>query len=375
VERRTAVLILGGSALLATLVVAAAVVLGRSRPRGAPDAPGPAPAGAPDPVSDRLASVPPAEAWKLHEARVADLEAQDLEAPERERRTAEWFSEIRRALKTWQAKTPSDHVALARFAIEAAFPDEALKHVEAAASDPGEAGAQAARIELTLRLQRHEPERARAVLDRVRKSARPDELAAVEGAVFEEAVQVARARVEGATPDDSARRALEIAEELARTPEDQESVALARAYVALAVDPHAWRAFLPTGIPEGACAVVVSDDFALGEPILPSVMKRWSKSMPVVLVGRQTGEVREGMRRAKAGPMEEARVFGRRARELGVKLAGLLEAGSKEEQALGISGPGAWVLLVDREGRLVARLSGIVLDPRPLDPVVRRLTG
>jgi hypothetical protein len=251
--------------------------------------------------------------------------------------------------------------------------DLARPLAEEAAKAEGETGLHAGRIALRLRLEAHDAEGARAALDRLRPRSGPDDVRAAEGAVFEEAVAGARRFVEGPRPDlEASLRSLAAATGLARTPEDETAQEDARAYVTLASDPTAWRTRLPRlSFPKGRQVVVFSDDFALGEDVLASVLRRWAQSgVPVSLVGRLTGEVREGVRHEKAGAMGEQRRFTRRAQDLGATFVGAIPAGGEEERALGLRGPGAWVFVVDAESRLVGRASGLVLDPRPLESLV-----
>jgi hypothetical protein len=373
-ERSTALALLGASAFVSAALVVGALWLVRSRASSAQEPTAPTP---PSP-DETLAVQSPTKAWAFHEMRRSLVDQrQDVDPAERERLAKDWDREIRAGLLEWTPKTPEDRLAVARFAHAAGFADRAMKELAVLASDTGPAGREAAGIEMTLRLQAHDPEGARVVLDRLRRHLPPEELPTVEGALFEEAAATARARVEGASPDlAAAKRALEIAVELAREPEDIERVALARAYVGLLDDPLAWRTHLSDASfpPAGPQIVVLSDDFALGEAVLPSVVKRWvATGIPVSLVARSTGEIREGIRREPTLPITESRRFGKRAMDMGVPLAATIVAGSPADRAVGLTGAGAAVIVVDAEGRAVALASGPTLDPRPLDPVVARL--
>jgi hypothetical protein len=343
-------------------VVGGAALLARSRvaPPPAPEAD--APRG--------LASMAPAAAWRLHSTRWAAATEDDPAGAEAKRE--EWGREIADALAVWDPRSPEDRLAVARFWMEQGRPDLARPLAEAAARSEGPTGLDAGRIALRLRLEAHDPEGAREALDGLRRRSAPQDVAVAEGAVLESALTAARRRVEGPRPDlEGALRALATATGLARTPEDATAEEDARAYVTLASDPTAWRTRLPRlAFPDGRQVVVLSDDFSLGEDVLASVLRRWAGSgVRVSLVGRLTGEVREGIRREKAGTMGEQRRFTRRAEELGATLVGVVPAGGEEERALGLRGPGAWVFVVDDASRLVARVSGPPHDPRPLEPL------
>jgi hypothetical protein len=365
-ERRTAVLLFAGAAVASVATVASAVVLGRSRTPTVPPTPAPA-------VPATLGDLAPAEAWRVHEARLAAEPPAD--AGEAEAQRERWSAEAADALARWEPRTAEDRLAVARFWDEQGRGDRALPLAEAAAKGEGETALAAGRLALRLRLEAQDPEGARAMLFRLRGKATEDDLRPAEGAVFEASLAAARRRVEGPRPDlDGALRALSSASGLARTTEDATAEEDARAYVSLSADPAAWRSRLEgLRFPQGAQVVVVSDHFSLGEDVLASVLGRWAERVPVSLVGRLTGEVREGVRREKAGPMGEQRRFTKRAEEIGATLVGAIPAGGLEERALGLRGPGAWVFVVDADSRLVARVFGPPHDPRPLEPLVERL--
>ena len=121
--------------------------------------------------------------------------------------------------------------------------------------------------------------------------------------------------------------------------------------------------------------LVVCDHFGLGEDILPSVLRRWARRLPVGVVGLRTGAVRVGIRRVPVAPEEEARALGARIAELGLREEGLVEA-EAARKALGLGeGATAAVFVFGADDRIVARLSGRVLDPRVLDAALDRLRG
>ena len=136
--------------------------------------------------------------------------------------------------------------------------------------------------------------------------------------------------------------------------------------------------------------VVVSDDFALGEAVFQGVLARWMRDgkdagLVGVLVPVRRGEVRRGMRRvAAADPREETAAFEEDAAKAGLvttwtTASGLFAArfdeGAALAEAMGLERQETALLVVDRRGRIVARLSGTGLDPRVLDPVIQKVTG
>jgi hypothetical protein len=124
--------------------------------------------------------------------------------------------------------------------------------------------------------------------------------------------------------------------------------------------------------PPHPAVIAVADHFQLGEPVLPSVLQRWAKGISVQVRTLRTGQVRIGMRRTPVGREEEEAALAARVRELGLEVWGSIEDDGGNDHALP-KGVGAAVFVVDADGRLVARMSGKALDPRPLDPVVARL--
>ena len=135
--------------------------------------------------------------------------------------------------------------------------------------------------------------------------------------------------------------------------------------------------------------VVVSDDFALGEIVFQSVLDRWLKDgkdarLTGVLIPIPRGEVRKGMRRVPVeDPREEAAAFEEDAAKAGLspswtKGTGLFAApfrkGAKLAELMGLEGQEVGLLIVDKRGRIVARMSGTGLDPRALDPVIQKVT-
>jgi hypothetical protein len=202
--------------------------------------------------------------------------------------------------------------------------------------------------------------------------------AAMAGAVFDAAVAKARSAIEGPAPDRArAEHALDVAAQ--RLPEEADSRAAleaARRWVALralgdlektALAPHT-----------GARVVAVADDFDLGEMALSRALRRWSAEgapdgLRVGLVPMFRGWVRVGIRRTRAKDRDEER------RAVAARLAGtgvVLEPEPGDADAvaadLGLLGQDAAILVFDRAGRLLARLSGRNLDPALLDGAVQK---
>lgn len=136
--------------------------------------------------------------------------------------------------------------------------------------------------------------------------------------------------------------------------------------------------------------VVVADDFALGEVVFQSVLARWVRDgadaqLTGVLIPIKRGEVRMQLRRVPAGSeAEEVAALEEDAAKAGLQTtfttaSGLLAApfddGARLARAIGLEGREAAVMLVDRRGRIVGRMSGTGLDPRALDPVVQKLVS
>ncbi len=157
----------------------------------------------------------------------------------------------------------------------------------------------------------------------------------------------------------------------------------------------------------GPALLVVADDVALGEPIFAGVLARWMRDgekaglrgyvLPIL-----RGDVRESMRRVPAATRAEElgtiRVRAAAARltvlpsrfaEEGARPGPALfevpmpksapssgrgeNPGSALAGAIGLSGH-AWALIViDRTGRIVGRLSGTGFNARALDPVIEEL--
>ena len=191
----------------------------------------------------------------------------------------------------------------------------------------------------------------------------------------------ARRRAEGDAADRaSARRALEVADEVLRAeavedPEAVDELAAARRWVSLEDAAALGPALAPH---DGPRIVVLAEDFALGDAVLASVLGRWAEegasgALRVGVVPIRTGHVRRGLRREAATPEEEERSLARRivapvAREPGAWRPA-------DGARLGLPPLHVGILAFDRQGRLAARLSGLGVEPRALDAVVQRLAS
>ena len=194
--------------------------------------------------------------------------------------------------------------------------------------------------------------------------------------LVEEAALAARGFVEGAAPDlAKAKRALEVGTRAAALggvdEEDRRPLEAAERYVAASEGKPDWTGLDPAaGTASGPRVVVVTDHFQLLEPVLPSVMKRWRRGMPVDVVGLLVGSVRGGIRREPAGPHEERSALAERAKELGLDLVAVVPSTSEAVRRLGLDVKGATVFVLGADGTILARASGPGVDPRVLDAVV-----
>jgi hypothetical protein len=201
--------------------------------------------------------------------------------------------------------------------------------------------------------------------------------AAMSGAVFDAAVAEARRAIEGPAPDRAkAERALAAAAR--HLPDDEASAAslhAARRWVGLAT---LGDVATPLAAHAGARVLAVADDHDLGELALLRSLRRWSadgaaEGLRVGLLPMYRGWIRVGIRRTRAKDRDEER------RAVAARLTGTDVALEPEPPdadalaaALGLPGQDSAVLVFDRAGRLVARLSGRNLDPSVLDAVVQR---
>ena len=264
--------------------------------------------------------------------------------------------------------------------------DEALRR---AAEGEGEPARRATTWLASIALQDDDPEGAEARLAAivarfdgraVDADGRDVNLAILAEAIAEKAATVARDRVNGPSPDSAAgaaavtagRRALERAGE--GVEELRAALDAAAAYVAVGNAPVDLSG-LVDGAARGTGPVVVvfTDHFELGNAILPSVLKRWSKGLRVACVGIRVGKTRLGIRRVAATPEEEDAALEERVKELGLVWAGAAPEKDGALRRLGIDPHSATVFVLDGGQTLRGRLSARALDPRPLDPIVASL--
>lgn len=277
-------------------------------------------------------------------------------------------------------------VTKAREAAEAGDDVEVVRRLEAAEEADGEPGQTATTWRLSLALEAGDLAAARVrlqrLLDRHGGVGRDDrgrtfQATTLAAAFVETAVERARRAMEGSKPDPArARSSLEAALWAIGKSDPEEadlgrSVRRATTYLGLSdapFDPHARAPAVEAG--EGARVLVISDEFSLGDDILSSVLRRWTKTTPVGVVGLRTGRVRAGIRRAEVSPEEEDAAIAKAVENIGAKRAGLISRGSEEAEALGLDDADTFVFVIGADGRIAARLSGRGIDPRELDAVV-----
>jgi hypothetical protein len=198
------------------------------------------------------------------------------------------------------------------------------------------------------------------------------------GALVDAAIDVVDARLRG---DDvfGAREAARLAAAEAARIQDEALRRRAAGTVAW-VDLDA-AADCPGPLPPHAGPRVVAyvDDFLLGEATLPSVLARWAREgedgrLQVLVVPVRRGLVREGVRVREATEAEEAAAIRRRLEGTGI-VQGPAVAAATAAERLGLDAEAGAILVVSRDGRVVARRRGRVLDPRDLEGAVQRVAG
>jgi hypothetical protein len=202
------------------------------------------------------------------------------------------------------------------------------------------------------------------------------------GAVFDAALADARRAIDGPAPDrPRAERALSIARDLAPGVRDQASFkasAAARRWVGLTALTDLKT---PLASHPGPRVLVVGDDYDLAEAYLLAALIRWlawgsRDGLRVGVLPMHHGFVRMGTRRTPADGREEER--GSLERRLAATAPGAVLEPEPPDAAvaaadLGLLGMDSAVLVLDRTGRIVARLSGRNLDPSALDVVVQKV--
>ena len=151
-----------------------------------------------------------------------------------------------------------------------------------------------------------------------------------------------------------------------------------RRYLQLETLAHTNAKFAPH---EGPRIVAFVDDFALGEAVLESMLRRWQREhgprglrvSVVPLVGRG---IRSGMRRLPAESEEaEVAAIHARARALGLTARPPLSRRWEWLWAHGARVHANFLFFADADGRIVARLSGLILDPTAFEETVQRLVS
>jgi hypothetical protein len=137
----------------------------------------------------------------------------------------------------------------------------------------------------------------------------------------------------------------------------------------------------PVDIHVGPQIFAVVDHFALGEAVLESMLRRWQREHSkrglrvsvVPLIGRG---VRVGMRRMPAdSETAEVEAIHARARELGLAYYPPFDSDPEWLTVRGEDVASNFLFFVDRDHRVVARLSGRLLDPTAFEDVVQRLVS
>ena len=203
---------------------------------------------------------------------------------------------------------------------------------------------------------------------------------ALTGAVFDAAVAAARARASGTAPSrERAAAALAVAELLSSEIQDDEglrALAAASRWVAL---ERLGDLGTPLAAHEGPRVIVAADDFDLGEPGLVRALVRWqeegrSAGLRVAVLPLYRGYVRVGIRRTRAQDQdEERRALATRLAPSGLSLEPEPQSAAATSADLGLLGQDMAIVVADRTGRLVARLSGRALDPALLEAAVQRV--
>ena len=200
--------------------------------------------------------------------------------------------------------------------------------------------------------------------------------------IFEATLEAARAQVHGPRPDRGRAAALLTYAGTCLTPRDKEDArrlaGLRGWLLAETVDALPFLADLPEAVRTeraGPGALVLLDDFALGQFPLTAVLERWQRdglALHVIPVLR--GQVRVGQRLMPSDSEAQERASLRTHAEavgLPLTLAAALPSARLESQGFGPQE--VLVVLFDVAGRILARVAGITPDLRTLDPVVERL--
>lgn len=190
------------------------------------------------------------------------------------------------------------------------------------------------------------------------------------------ALRAAWEQIEGPAPDRSAALAALDLASIVQPTSDDEVVTRVERYVRLSqIDGVA----ADLSAHDGPRVVALVDDFALGETILPQVLGRWqrdlgSMGLRVSVVPLLTGHVRVGIRRLRAQDAQ-AELDSIRNRVIAYQIHVEAPASEGVRGAIGLEDGACALFVADRKGRIVARLSGPTIDPRPLETVVQRVAS
>ena len=124
----------------------------------------------------------------------------------------------------------------------------------------------------------------------------------------------------------------------------------------------------------GPAALLVLDDFALGQMPVTAVLERWMREgLTVHVVPVLRGQVRVGQRLVPAdSDAHERESLTAHAQEIGLTLQDTALRTAQLE-ALGFGPQDVLILIYDAEGRILARKAGITPALKPLEPVVQRI--
>ncbi len=192
----------------------------------------------------------------------------------------------------------------------------------------------------------------------------------------EAALDAALARIEGSDPDPvGASRAIAIAESLDEGELSSRIAATRRWCEATSLDDLGLSLPAPPGA--GARAVLLVDGFAVGaEAVLPSQWARWreeAKEASLEVVPLLRGFVMAGIRRVPNASAEDETAALRAALTASSSTFHPGIDGRAFDERLGLAASASVALIVDREGRLVARLAGPHLDLQRIEGAWRRI--
>ena len=198
---------------------------------------------------------------------------------------------------------------------------------------------------------------------------------AVHDAVRVGALDEARRRMEVPAPDEAGAEAwlaLAIGLEGGRAPEARQAGVARWVRLRTAEDLTLDRAG-----PEGGRVLVWADDMLLGEARLLGTLARWAAKgaevgLRVELVPIRRGSRRVGIRRHAAAPAEERASLAERLAGTGILLAPAFVESAWAERQLGLGGEEGAIVVLARDGRIVARRAGRLDDLTSLEGWVEK---